>query len=309
MLDVKIIGRSAGQSSVASAAYRAGERLTDERQEKTHDYTKKQNIEGKEILAPQNAPAWVFDRGKLWNAVEKVEFRKDSQLAREVVASLPRELSFEQRQKLVKDFVQNEFVNKGMVADISWHNPKAADGGYNPHAHIMLTMRNISPEGFGQKNREWNTAVFTKYDQIKDKSQLVGLRASWANYVNDALNDSGSTTRVSHLSNEARGLNPIVDDTPSVAVHMHRRGAESDIYINSLRGRHDQRSNQAKAQFSNPRTAKQTRLTAYASGYDTLQKRQKSGIEPPDIGVASSAPVGYAQTYKANRKPDYGIDI
>ncbi len=153
-LEVKIIGRSAGHSVVAAAAYRSGEKINDKRTGINHDYSRKGSIEGKEIIAPLNAPEWIKNRANLWNEVEAKENRKDAQLAREVIISLPRELDSEQRQGLVKNFVKNEFVSKGMIADVSFHNPPAGDGLENPHAHILLTMRHVTPDGFGNRGSE-----------------------------------------------------------------------------------------------------------------------------------------------------------
>src|SRR5271163_3203294 len=92
-LDVKTISRSQGRSVVGAAAYRAGERILDERQGITFDYSQKKGVVYSEILAPAHAPEWVKDRARLWNEVEKLEKRKDSQLAREVLIALPQELT------------------------------------------------------------------------------------------------------------------------------------------------------------------------------------------------------------------------
>ncbi len=109
---VQVIKRSAGRSAVAAAAYRSSEKLRDERQGITHDYSRKSGVEHKEILLPDNAPAWVqgIDRQTLWNAVEANEKRKDSQTARELRIMIPRELSPDERINVVRDFVRENFV-------------------------------------------------------------------------------------------------------------------------------------------------------------------------------------------------------
>ncbi len=277
-LDVRIIGRSAGHSSVAAAAYRAGEKIHDERQGVTHDYTRKGFIEAKAILAPDNSPEWIQDRAKLWNEVEKKEIRKDAQLAREVIVSLPRELPSEQRQELVKKFVTEQFVNKGMVADVSFHTPQAGDGGENPHAHILLTMRDLSPEGFRQKNREWNTAIFTKDDQIKDKSQLVGLRAAWADYVNDTLADSGSDTKISHLSYEAQGIDKTPHHLPTAAYKIHQKGDYSAVYYAKLHAKHDQHEEYQNA-MKHPEAVKASRHSAGVEDYEYIKARKAVEVD------------------------------
>ncbi|MCU7713109.1 MobA/MobL family protein, partial [Priestia megaterium] len=150
-LSMQIISRSKGQSAVAAAAYRSGEKLHDERTDEQKFYARDVQPETM-ILTPSHSPEWMKDRNCLWNEVEKVEKRKDSQLARELNVALPIELNHDQQKELIQSFVQNEFVEKGMVADIAIHR----DDANNPHAHIMLTMRNVDQDGFGKKNRDWN---------------------------------------------------------------------------------------------------------------------------------------------------------
>lgn len=209
-LRAKIISRSKGQSSLAgaayrsgghsathAAAYRSGERLTDTRTGRTFDYGRKQGILHAEILAPSGAPSWVHDRAQLWNAVELAEKRKDAQLAREIELSLPRELSHEQRLELVRSFVKEQFVNQGMIADIAIHCPIASDGKDQPHAHIMLTLRPLKPDGsgFGNKERAWN-----------DHALLEHWREQWASAVNQALADADNAERIDHRTLKAQGV-------------------------------------------------------------------------------------------------------
>src|SRR5262245_60211217 len=119
-----VISRSQGRSAVACSAYRAAEKLQDDRTGREHDYTHKQDVTHTEILLPDNAPQWMADREKLWNVVEANEKRKDAQLAREFNFALPRELTLEQNIELAKDFVKEAFVSKGMVADLCIHNDR-----------------------------------------------------------------------------------------------------------------------------------------------------------------------------------------
>lgn len=208
------ISRSAGRSATAAAAYRAGEKIHDERTGQTFNYGKKSGVEHTEIMAPANAPEWAHDRAKLWNAVEQAEKRKDSQVCREVEVSLPVELSHEDQCELVRGFVQKHFVDSGMVADIAIHRPKRE----NPHAHILLTMRDISPEGFSQKNRNWN-----------DKQLLEKWREQWAEHTNRALKRAGQSARVDHRTLEAQGI----DRVPQIHIgaktpEMEARGIRTD---------------------------------------------------------------------------------
>jgi MobA/MobL family len=191
----QVISRSAGRSAIAAAAYRAGERLRDERTGQLHDYTRKAYVEHREIMAPVNAPSWMRDRSMLWSGVEAAEKRKDAQLAREVHFALPRELDRAGRIELIRDFCRQEFVERGMIADVAVHNPPDRAGADQPHAHVMLTTRVLTGDGFGQKARDWN-----------DKALYEAWRGRWAARANRALERFGSAERIDHRSFAKRGI-------------------------------------------------------------------------------------------------------
>ncbi|MCF6126254.1 Ti-type conjugative transfer relaxase TraA [Mesorhizobium sp. M7A.F.Ca.CA.001.07.2.1] len=194
-LHVKIIGRKAGSSALASAAYRSASRLRDGRIERTHDFSAKRGVVHSEVMLPEDAPEAWRDRERLWNDVEAFEVRKDAQLAREVEFALPRELSQAQGIELARDFVQAEFVSQGMVADLNVHWDRAEDGSPKPHAHVMLTMRSVDENGFGAKVRDWNA------------TQLVERwRERWAELANERLAELDIDARIDHRSLEAQGI-------------------------------------------------------------------------------------------------------
>ena len=178
-----VISRASGGSAVAAAAYRSGEKLIDERTGEQHDYSRRDGVDGAEIIAPEGAPDWVRDRDRLWNSGEAAEKRKDSQVAREVRVALPHELAPEQRRELVRGFVKEEFSGRGMVADVSYHDGNSV----NPHAHILLTTRELHSDGFGGKDRSWNS-----------KELLSGWREQWAESANRALEGAGRVERIDH---------------------------------------------------------------------------------------------------------------
>lgn len=214
----KVIGRASGRSSVAAAAYRAGERLHDERLDRDHDFTNKAGVVHSEILLPENAPEEFADREKLWNAVEAAEVRKDAQLAREVEFAIPRELNQQQGIELARDFVTAEFVDRGMIADLNVHWDIGADGMAKPHAHVMLTMREVDEEGFAAKVRDWN------------RTELVEQwRERWAEHVNERLASLDIDARVDHRSLEAQGIDlEPQDKIGPAASRMGTRGLESE---------------------------------------------------------------------------------
>ena len=151
---IKIISRGKGKSAVAAAAYRSGEKITNEWDGETHDYTRKGGVVHSEIMLPPHAPPSFSDRSTLWNSVEEIEKSKDAQLAREVEIALPVELSREEQTRLVRDYCSSQFVSKGMCADFNIHDT----GSGNPHAHIMLTMRPLDEKGI------WTAKSKKEYD-------------------------------------------------------------------------------------------------------------------------------------------------
>jgi Ti-type conjugative transfer relaxase TraA len=191
----KVVSRANGSSAVASAAYRAAERLTDERLGRDHDFTSKAGVVHSEIMLPEGAPERLADRETLWNAVEAGEVRKDAQLARDVEFAIPREMNQREGIALARDFVAREFVKRGMIADLNVHWDKAADGSPKPHAHVMLSMREVGPDGFGQKERDWNGTELLKE-----------WRGNWAEHVNVRMAELGLEARVDHRTLEAQGI-------------------------------------------------------------------------------------------------------
>jgi len=215
---VQVIGRTSGRSAVGAAAYRAGERLHDERLDRDHDFRARSGVEHSEIMLPENAPERFSDREALWNEVEAVEVRKDAQLAREVEFAIPREMTKEQGIALARDFVQAEFVDRGMIADLNVHWDIGADGIAKPHAHVMLTMREVGEDGFGAKVREWN-----------EHANVGQWRERWEAHVNTRLAELDIDARIDHRSLEAQGiaLEP-QDKIGGPAQRMEREGQLAD---------------------------------------------------------------------------------
>lgn len=201
----KVLKRSEGKNALRAAAYRSAEKMTDPRTGEVFDYTRKTGVHESLILAPTTAPGWVYDRAELWKQVELSENRKDAQLARDFDMALPTELTRLQQVQLLRGFVQTQFVAMGMVADVNMHD-LASD---NPHAHVMLTMREIGPDGFGKKNRDWN-----------EQNLMETWRAAWADHCNSALAAAGlHSIKIDHRSFERQGLDrvPTVHLGPAAA--------------------------------------------------------------------------------------------
>lgn len=288
---VNVIKRSEGRSIMAAAAYRSGEKLHDERQGITHDFRhKRDGVEHKELILPADAPAWVngLDRGAFWNAVDASEKRKDAQTARDLRIMIPREVPREERIALVRDYVLRNFVSKGMVADLCFHNTLASDGGEQPHAHILLSMRPLVAEGFGNKVRhEWvpdpsgrthsdGRLVMVESNPLSWNSAETYevARADWENTANAALERAGSAERIDRRSLLERGLARLPEPALRLAFHLKE-----------LRGVLKERFGQFQV----------------ARHYRAVESRAKAAMEKATAGHA--APAEVART--ANRFIDW----
>jgi hypothetical protein len=238
---MKIIGRQVKRggkvvpgrrnSAVAAAAYQGRHRLYDERNEEVQDYRRKSGVAFTTILTPEGAPEWMQNPQRLWNAVEFKEDESNrhesAQLARSLEFALPVELTPEENRELALG-VAREFVSRGMVAQVSIHEPEPDNGQRNPHAHFLLTMREATAEGFGKKNREWNGGWMAA--GTPDGVALKGWRTMIADHTNDALEKAGHDVQVDARSFKDRGI----DQVPSVhqgkeATALQRRGERTRL--------------------------------------------------------------------------------
>ena len=225
-------------SAVGASAYRSGEILKNEYDGITHDFTRKRGIVHTEVLLPPHAPPDFTDRSTLWNAVEKIEKSKNSQLAREIEVALPVELDREKQIQLVREYVQENFVSVGMCADIAVHDKKTG----NPHAHIMLTMRPLEQSGEwgakskkeyildknGQRVKLKNGSFKTRKVDLtdwNDKGKAEVWRQAWADVTNKYLAEQNIPQRIDHRSYERQGIEQIPTVHMGVAAtQMERKG-------------------------------------------------------------------------------------
>ena len=235
---IKIVSRGKGKSAVAAAAYRSGEKLTNEWDGLTHDYTKKGGVVHSEILLPAHAPPAFSDRSTMWNSVELSEKSNNAQLAREVEIALPVELSREEQTRLVREYCSSQFVSKGMIADFNLHDT----GSGNPHAHILLTMRPLDEKGAwlpkskkeyvldenGEKIRLPSGRYKTRKVDLMDwnnRENAEVWRRAWADLANEYLEKNNRPERIDHRSYERQGI----DQLPTVhvgvsATQMEKKG-------------------------------------------------------------------------------------
>lgn len=247
---VKIISRGKGKSAVASAAYISGEKIKNEWDGVTHDYTKKQGVISKEIFLPDHAPKEYKDRKTLWNSVELFEKNSNAQLARNFIISLPKELSIEENKKMIEEYIQTNFVKEGMIVDLAIHD-ESREGNQNIHAHIMTIVRPINEDGtWGQKSKkeyildEKGEKVLNKNGKPKtrkvelttwnDKGNVEKWRENFSNLCNEYLAKNKIEKRVDHRSFKRQGIKQI----PTIhlgasASAMERKGIRTEKgYIN-----------------------------------------------------------------------------
>jgi ATP-dependent exoDNAse (exonuclease V) alpha subunit len=228
-LSMKPISRASGRSSVASAAYRAAERLENERDGIVHDFSRRSGVEHAEIVIPAGADAeWAKKRSALWNAAEASEKRKDARVAREIEVSLPHELSGEQRLALTREFAQGLADRYGVAVDFAIHSPHGKTDIRNHHAHIMMTTRKAGPDGLGEKSDlELENKKLQALGLPTSHEQLRDIRIGWEQRTNEHLARAGLDIRVDHRSHQERGLE--IEPTQHMGVHatqMERRGKD-----------------------------------------------------------------------------------
>ena len=252
-LETKIISRRARDragrpvpgrtvSVVAKAAYRSGQRLHDDQQDRTYNYrSRAQEVVHTELVLPDVAPAWLGPdtedttpgrnpREELWNRIELAERRSDSQLAREFVIALPVELEQEQQIGLIRGWCDEQIAAHGYIADFALHRSR---DGHNPHAHVLCTLRPVEGEGFGKKPDQ-SGKFHGGGVGFGAKTELEGWRLSWETHCNAALEATGRDERVDHRSLRDQGIDR--EPEPKIgadATAMERRGAVDD----SERGR------------------------------------------------------------------------
>ncbi len=238
------IKRSAGQSAIASAAYRAGEKLYSEYYGETSDYSHKKGVICSEILLPPNAPLEYVDRQTLWNALELVERNKDAQLAYSFDIALQNEFSLEENIALARQFISEQLVSRGMIADLAIHMPDKEI--QNPHFHILCPIRPL------KENGKWGYKQHRVYhldengDRILDENgkatfdavpttdwgspeRLESWRAAWAALCNTKFAEKGLDCRIDHRSYERQGIDliPTVHEGPAVR-QMEAKGIPTD---------------------------------------------------------------------------------
>ena len=210
-LDVKIFSRGKGGCVTRAAAYRAGERIRDERTGQGHNFSFRDDVVHKEILLPSQfagnaAMDWARDRATLWNCVERTDSRI-ARLGRDVMVVLPPELTAAQRVQLARRFAQELAERYLGGVDLAVHLPRPTSGEFNHHAHLLMTTRVVTPEGIGSRTiLDLAGKELHALGLGSSKGELLLMRERWAQVTNEALRDAGLDVRVDHRSLQARGI-------------------------------------------------------------------------------------------------------
>ena len=280
-VSVGVVGRSKGRQVCAAAAYQARTPIFDERQGIRFQYSNRDGEEllAAEILRPAEAPPW--DRQMLWNMAERVERRKDAQTARTIRLALPRELALDQMLALLRDFLKVQFVDRGLAVDFAIHDKTAADGGRQPHAHVLVSLRRLSPEGFCNKK---DRTTFC------GPRQLIHFRAEWAAAANQALLTAGHDCYIDFrsLADQRRCVESMIadptvtnEDRRTLAAALHRLSRRPEPKVPACDWQHARRKGELPPDVRSARVDAQ-RASIEADKLYTLLRERDLVREKPD---------------------------
>jgi ATP-dependent exoDNAse (exonuclease V) alpha subunit len=292
-LNMRTFGRAGGSSAASAAAYRAGERIRDERTGRTYDHSERQDVMHKEIVLPSRFAdqdmAWARDRANLWNRAESAEVRKNARVAREYLVALPVELSPDQRVGLVRGFSQELSDRYGFAVDVAIHAPRDFPGSdpRNFHAHLLATTREVNAEGLGAKTTlDMNDGNRRKLGLDPVINELLHVRARWATITNEALREAQVAARIDHRTLDAQGIDreprPHI---PKAAFEMERHGYRSVVaerlreeYQARVQARLEKGINRDAANAAEPATGDPA-AEGRGSGVQSLEDIQQQSVD------------------------------
>jgi ATP-dependent exoDNAse (exonuclease V) alpha subunit len=234
-LQISSISRAEGHSSVGAAAYRAGERITDDRTNEVHNHSRRKDVTHSEIMLPSELNGenmeWARNRASLWNSVENAEPRKNARVAREIQVNLPHELASERRVALARTFSQEVADHYKVAVDLAVHEPRPSGDPRNHHAHLLMTTREVTPEGLGVKAAlELSTHDRTRLGLPGSSQEFTAIRERWATVTNEALKEANIEARVDHRSLAEQGIDrEPKPHIPFAAYKIERAGKHSDV--------------------------------------------------------------------------------
>jgi ATP-dependent exoDNAse (exonuclease V) alpha subunit len=287
---------------MSAAAYRAGERIRDERSGRTYDHSDRQDVMHKEIILPGQFEVddmgWAQDRASLWNTAESAETRKNSRVAREYLVALPAELPHEHRLSLVKVF-SHELVERYRFAlDVAIHAPRDFPGSdpRNYHAHLLATTREVTTAGLGAKTTlEWNDTRRREIGLGPAINELLHVRQRWAEATNAALQEAHLGARVDHRTLQAQGIDrEPAPHIPRAAFEMERHGFRS-VLAERIREEHQarvesrlQRSARPLAAAAEPRSIEELQKQSAENWRRWRETQPKLNLSPEELGKRSA---------------------
>src|SRR5271166_107874 len=297
-LHMKSFGRANGSSATSAIAYRAGERVRDERTGKIYDHTGRQGVVHSQIVLPHRLDdadlSWARDRAALWNAVEAAETRKNSRVAREFLVALPAELDPERRLNLVRGFAHELADRYQFAVDFAIHAPRTDPRNF--HAHLLASTREINIQGFGAKTTlELNDTARMNRGLQPFVQELIATRERWATLTNEALHEADLTARIDHRSLAAQGIDREPrPQLPRAVYEMERRG-EFNAVAERIRAEHEarvrERVQRAAARFA-PQLSKPA---APAQSIDEIRRQARENWLRLREAQRVAAPLAKAQ--------------
>ncbi len=295
-LDIQPLARGAGRIATSAAAYRAGERIRDERTGRTYDHTRRTDVLNKELVLPSayegNEPAWARDRATLWNLAEATEKRSNSRVAREYQVSLPSELSDRQRLDLTRAFSRDLADRYNVAVDMTVHAPREGGDPRAYHAHLLTTTREVTSEGLGAKSsiEVGHDPTRVQRGLLPSSDEYKAVRARWADLANQALREANIDARVDHRSLAAQGIDR--EPGPSIPhrfVAMERQGVKTtvgDQLRENYRRRMESRAARAieTSRGNEPqkgRNLEEVRREAVQAWLQYREKHRSPSAEPP----------------------------
>src|SRR6185437_14143303 len=302
-LDIKTVARGTGRTATAAAAYRAGERIRDERTGALYNHSKRNDVLHKEIFLPSKLDRpdagmeWARDRSVLWNTAEKAEQRSDSRVAREYLVALPAELAAEQRLTLARTFSREIADRYNVAVDLTIHAPRPEGDPRNFHAHLLATTREVTPGGLGPKTGlDRGGEVRSELGLPPSRQEFKALRARWAELANEALREANIEARIEHRSLEAQGIDREPRPSlPAAAVATIRRGQRSAV-AEAMLDRYQQRLAARREQTAEKRAGSAER----APGGAVKPESSREPIPPQDMEARRRQAVQNWLKYRAS---------
>jgi hypothetical protein len=289
------LSRKDGTRVTRAAAYRAGERIRDERSSEVYDHSDRGDVVYKEVVVPADLAdrpdmAWTQDRGTLWNAAEHAGARRNSRLARDWLVFLPSELNSNQRTRLVRAFSQELADKYRCAVDVCVHLPRPGADVRNHHAHLLMTTREVTPDGLGRRTtlelggRERHLLGMGN----SSREEYLAVRERWADLTNQALQHAGLSARVDHRSLEKQGIDREPAPTiPEKVFYAERNTQKHSAAGDAIRARHQERvAARLEGRDALARIVQRQRAEIKQRALENL-KRQQEGAKSSRWGTLS----------------------